>query len=277
MAHQQVRPSHQLLRASGCLAAASTIVLVTGSSTTALAEPRNPIPPTTHNWGYSYGAHQPGSPGSSGDSGATGSPAKSGKGGGSGPGKFSICGVWRMGIQGCSAIPVPGAPADAPPAPSLTPAQLAATAWQRLRLPLPQVATAPPRGTEGLVGLPEWFWTTNWSSHRDRVQAGGVWAELTARPRSLTIRPGAGQPAVTCGGPGTVYDPKRSAAGQHSDCSYTYLRSSAGLPGAAYQVTATVTWGGAWVGSDGTGGALPALSRSATFSVRIAEGQAVTK
>lgn len=275
MAHQQVRTPRPLLRILCCLAG-STMLLGIESATAAFAAPRKPIPPTAHNWGYSYGAQQPGSGAAPSASGHKGSSAGRGSSGHSGPGKMSICGVWRMGIQGCSAIPAPRAPADAPPAPEATPAQLAATAWQRLRLPVPQVATAPPRGSEGLVGLPEWFWVRNWGGHHNRVQAGGVWAEVTARPTSLTINPGAGQPAVTCHGPGIVYHRGRPAAEQDSDCSYTYRRSSAGLPDNAYRVTATVTWTGTWVGSDGSGGALPALSRSSTFAVRVAEGQAVT-
>ncbi|WP_344957709.1 hypothetical protein [Actinomadura miaoliensis] len=125
------------------------------------------------------------------------------------------------------------------------------------------------------MGLPQWFWVTNWKPLTDRVQAGGVWAEVTARPTSLTINPGSGLPAVKCDGPGEAYDSGRSAEAQRSDCSYTYQRSSAGLPGSAYQVTVTVTWGGTWRGSDGAGGALPALTRSTAFPVRIAEGQAV--
>lgn len=274
MAHQQVRTPHPLLRTLCCLAGSTLLLGI--ESAPAFATPRDPIPPTAHNWGYSYGARQPGSGGAPSADGDEGSSANRGSPGHSGPDKMSICGVWRMGIQGCSAIPVPGDPADAPPAPGITPAQLAATAWQRLRLPAPQVATAPPRGSEGLVGLPEWFWVRNWSSHHNRAQAGGVWAEVTARPTSLKINPGAGQPTVTCHGPGIAYHRGRPAAGQNSDCSYTYRRSSAGLPDNSYRVTATVTWAGTWVGSDGSGGALPALSRSSTFAVRVAEGQAVT-
>jgi hypothetical protein len=77
-------------------------------------------------------------------------------------------------------------------------------------------------------------------------------------------------------GPGTAYDPKRAAAAQHSECSYTYPRSSAGLPRSAYRVQVTVTWGGSWTGSGDTGGTLPVITRTASFDLRVAEGQAVT-
>jgi hypothetical protein len=276
MAHQQIRTPGPLLTALACLTTASTVTLTTGSLTAARAVPRNPIPPTAHNWGYSYGAHQPGSTGSPDGGGTAESPVNSGGGSRSGPGKVPICGVWRMGIQGCSAIPAPGAPAHTPTAPAVMPAQLAATEWQQLPLPAPHVRTAPPRGSDGLVGLAEWFWVANWSARTRRAQAGGVWAEVTARPTSLTISPGSGQPPVSCTGPGSAYDSRRPADGQRSGCSYTYTRSSAGLPGGTYQVTVTVIWGGTWVGSGGTGGTLPALSRSMSFGLRVAEGQAVT-
>jgi hypothetical protein len=124
--------------------------------------------------------------------------------------------------------------------------------------------------------LAEWFWVANWSSRTGRAEAGAVWAEVTARPARLTINPGAGQPPVSCAGPGAAYDRTRPAATQHSDCFHTYTRSSAGLPGSAYRVTVTVSWGGTWQGSGGTGGTLPTLSRSTSFPLPVAEGQAVT-
>lgn len=275
MAHQQVRTSQPLLR---CLISATAVaaVLVSDPLTASHASPRDPIPPAPHNWGYAYGARQPGqrSTATGGERDTAGTPVSADKS--SGPENTPTCGVWRMGIQGCSAVPVPTDSGGAPPAPTVSPAQLAAQAWQQLRLPLPNVATAPPRSSNGLVGLTEWFWVTNWTSRSNQVQAGGVWATVTAQPTGLTINPGAGQPSINCPGHGTAYDRTRPADTQRSNCSYTYVRSSAGLPRSAYQVTATVTWSGTWVGSGGTGGTLPSLARSATFPMRIAEGQSVT-
>jgi hypothetical protein len=181
-----------------------------------------------------------------------------------------------MGVQACRPITIPGDNSGTPDAPQVTPAQLAVHTWRQLPIPAPDVATAPPRGSNGLVGLPEWFWVTNWSTRTDRARAGGVWAEISARPTRLTINPGAGQRPVSCDGPGAAYDRKRSADAQRTDCSYTFVRSSAGLPSSAYRVTVTVTWGGSWQGSGGEGGSLPALARSTTFPLRVAEGQAVT-
>jgi hypothetical protein len=155
-----------------------------------------------------------------------------------------------------------------------TPAELAQQALQELQPPLPVPHTAPPRGQHGLVGLPEWFWVprAQWAPVQARAAAGAVWAVVTATPQRLTISPGGGLHAKACPGPGTAYNPSvpLSAA-----CTYTYTASSASQPGAAYQVTVTITWTAIWHGNGGTGGTLPALSTSATFPLRIAEGQAL--
>ncbi len=236
-----------------------------------------PRPPRPYPWGYGFGAGQPGHPGNRGaDVGTSGASAHGGNGGSSEPPSPDVCGSWRFGIRACNYPDLPATPSASAGPPTVSPAQLAAEAWRRLPIPAPEVATAPPRGSNGLVGLAEWFWVTNWSTRSARVQAGGTWAQVTARPTGLTIDPGSGQRSITCDGPGMPYDRRRPAGSQRSDCSYTYVRSSAGLPNAAYTVTVTVTWGGTWAGSGGTGGTLPALSRSTSFPLRVAEGQTVT-
>lgn len=157
---------------------------------------------------------------------------------------------------------------------AVSPAALALTKWANMPVPKPVVRTAPPRQSSGLVGLPEWFWVTNWHPLNGRVSARNVWVEVTARPQSMTITPGP-EPVVRCSGPGTAYDRSRSAASQRTDCSYTFARASIHEPGGAYRVRVTVVWGGTWRGSDGSGGVLPPLSRSTTFRLRVAEAQAL--
>ena len=170
-------------------------------------------------------------------------------------------------------VAVGGGAAAAP----VTPQQLVAWAQSELRLPSPGIETAPPRGSRGLVGLPEWFWASPapWHPVTARVAAGAVWAQVTARPASITIRPGTGA-AVTCAGAGTAYDPRLPASDQHSDCTWTYSQSSDGLPGNAYQASVTVTWDAAWQGAGGTGGALAPAAETAAFTVPVAEAQALT-
>lgn len=161
--------------------------------------------------------------------------------------------------------------------PPVTPQQLV-DALGGLAVPHLRPATAPPRGTDGLVGLPEWFWVpaSEWHIRSVTVTAGPVWATVTAAPVSLTVLPGAGLSPITCGGRGTAYNRRKPAAQQHTDCSYTYLRPSAGLPGNSYRASVTVTWRVTWTGSYGAGGVLdPALVVPVGFSIGVAQGEAL--
>jgi hypothetical protein len=147
-----------------------------------------------------------------------------------------------------------------------------------LDVPYLRPATAPPRGSDGLVGLPEWFWVPagEWHMRSVTVTAGPVWATVTAAPVSLTFQPGTGLSPVTCPGPGSSYNTHKAAARQHTNCSYTYLQPSAGLPGNAYRASVTVTWRITWTGSGGAGGVLdPALAVPVGFSIGVAQAEAL--
>lgn len=162
--------------------------------------------------------------------------------------------------------------------PAVTPRQLLVQALSQLQIPVIPAATAPPRGKDGLVGLPEWFWipAADWQPRSVTVRAGPVWATATAAPVGITFDPGAGLEPMSCTGPSTAYDPAKPASGQHTDCSYTYAQPSAGQPGNAYQATLIVTWRVSWTGSGGTGGVLdPALAAPYEFRVPIAQGEAL--
>jgi hypothetical protein len=162
--------------------------------------------------------------------------------------------------------------------PGVTPEQLMQMALASLKVPVPAPDTAPPRGDRGLVGLPEWVWLPRGSWHpvTAQVSVGPVWARVTAKPVSISISPGGGQPGVSCPGPGTAYDPRLPASAQHTECSVTYLRSSLQQPRNQYQTSVTVTWTASWTGSGGAGGAInPPLTQTTTFGIRVAEGQAL--
>ena len=158
-----------------------------------------------------------------------------------------------------------------------TPAELAQQAYSHLQPPQPRVRTTPPRGTNGNVGAAEWFWVPRgqWQPLARRAQAGQVWAQVTATPSKLVFRPGGGLTAVTCPGPGTAYDTSVPAGSQHTDCSYTYTRSSRGQPQNTYTASVTVTWNATWHGSGGTGGALPALTTTTTFALPVGDAPAI--
>jgi hypothetical protein len=163
-------------------------------------------------------------------------------------------------------------------APAVTPQQLLVTALGELQVPYLGPDTAPPRGRDGLVGLPEWFWVPagSWHARSVTVSAGAVWATVTAAPVGLTFEPGGGISPVTCPGPGNAYDPAEPADVQHTDCAYTYSLPSTGQPGDAYQAAVTVTWRVTWTGSGGAGGVLDrALPVAVDFTVPVAQGEAL--
>lgn len=259
----------------------STLVVATPTSG-ALADPE---PPQGHKWGWGIGADHRGGHGGTGGGDTSSSPTGGGEGGGGGstspvgtgpncPGTGSCavpgfaCGPWSA-AAGC-----PGPGGGAPP-PQITPIDLLQRELAELRLPLPEVLTAPPRGKDGRVGLPEWFWLDPAQTKpiTRRAQAGPVWVELTAAPQQMNISPGPDIASVTCPGVGAAYP---AVTASSSACTYTYVRSSATQSSSAYTVTATVVWGGTWRGSGGVGGALTPISVSDSFPLRIGEAQGLT-
>jgi len=161
-------------------------------------------------------------------------------------------------------------------APAISPLQLLKIAIGELRVPTLPPATAPPRGKDGLVGLPEWFWVPAgaWHSVSVTVNAGPVWATAVATPTRLSYDPGGGLPATTCAGPGRQFS--SSAGQQSSNCSYTYVQPSAGQPGNAFQAALFVIWTISWTGSGGAGGVITnGYTTGTTFGVRIAQAEAL--
>jgi hypothetical protein len=176
---------------------------------------------------------------------------------------------------------VPPASDSVPPDVALA-GSLARTVVNRLQLPDPQVGQSPVG--QALVGLPTWWWVEpgTWRVLRQRTSAGPVWAEVTATPVSTSWDPGDGSEPLICSGPGTAYDRSRPESVQSTDCSYTYRRSSAQQPQTGpnannrfFTVTVTTTWQVTWRGSAGSGGQLPALTRTSSFPLAVAQRQTV--
>lgn len=187
-----------------------------------------------------------------------------------------------VGVGWASALPSGGVVPAAAALP--TPGQLAQEAYARLTMPAPVARHSPDvRLRDGrssvIVGENTWIWVEPgvFGPRSERVQAGPVWAEVTAAPTSLTFTPGDGHPAVTCGGPGTPYD--RARFGVHAaspDCGYVYRRSSYGMPGDQVSATYAITWHVTWTGSTGAapaGGSLPAMRSETTIRFAVAEVQ----
>ncbi|GHE44026.1 ATP/GTP-binding protein [Streptomyces longispororuber] len=169
---------------------------------------------------------------------------------------------------------------DAGGSPTPSPEQVAQRARGQLRLPPPAIRTNPP--VEQLVGLPTWLWLARgaWRQVSASASVPGASVTAVARPSKVVWRLGDSS-SLTCEGPGTPYDTrtrgKRGAVGARSaspDCGHTYRSSSAGQPGNAYAVSATVHWTVSWSG-EGQSGAFPGLTTTADARFRVAESQAL--
>ncbi len=118
--------------------------------------------------------------------------------------------------------------------------------WQTFdsAYPTPLLTTGPtayPR-----VNVPTYFWLApSTAAPISKVVFDGV-EDITLRAEMvrLQVRPGvkAGEKPIECGDGTTTYDTARSPFQQASDCTWTYLRSSASLPDEAYPVRANAYW-----------------------------------
>ena len=141
-------------------------------------------------------------------------------------------------------------------------------------VPEPQVVMSP--RTRSYVNLKTWLAVANWSNQSASASAGGLTSTVTAVPQRVTWEMGPSGGVVVCSGPGERYDPSVPDEWQDTDCGYTYRRSSAGVgSNNAYTARATVTYRATWSATDGTGGVIGTVSRSTTFSVPVAEIQAL--
>ena len=170
-----------------------------------------------------------------------------------------------------------------------TPGQLAQVAFGQLRLPSPSAQMSPaetlPDGrTYTVVNMHTWFWTdpATYRPVSKRVQAGGVWVLVTARPVEMRFDPGNGDRPVSCPGPGRAW--RAGVDGQWDrgpgGCSYQYKKSSVNSPGGQVNAEAGILWRVTWVGSTGAGqvtGSLPDLLTTTPARFAVAEGQAVVR
>jgi hypothetical protein len=163
--------------------------------------------------------------------------------------------------------------------PAVDPAVLAQEALDRTPIPVPEVRLNPPAGRDQVVNVPTWMWLDpgSWAPVSATASAGSVTVTATATPTSVSWDMGNGD-VVVCAGPGTPYDPSKPSAEQHSDCTYTYRRSSAREADGAFTLTVTTTWGVSWTATGAAGGgSLGTASRTTTSPIRVAEIQAVNE
>lgn len=168
-------------------------------------------------------------------------------------------------------------PPRTPGGPPANPGDLAEEALDRTPLPEPTIGMAPRPEIPQLVNLPTFLWVPadQWKPFTASASAGPVTSTVTATPKRVVWDMGQGD-KVTCDGPGLPYDPTLSDDANPSTCRYTFRRSSAGQPGQAFTVTATVEWDTTWTvtGAAG-GGGLGTVSRSSSTSITVAELQAL--
>lgn len=173
-------------------------------------------------------------------------------------------------------------PVDGPPV--TNPRDLAVMARAQLPFPLPDVAFAPPLEEPDdflLVRLPTWIWVRNWAEVSRTASAGGVVATVRARPVrqvwDFTPNRLDRETEGGCDGPGTPWDPSRPPEDQSTECEFTFVHSSAGEPGAAYEGHLTVVFEVSWTSNLGAGGSMGTVSRTTVMPVRVGEQQALNE
>jgi hypothetical protein len=163
-----------------------------------------------------------------------------------------------------------GAPAGGRPVVVVvTPEMLAVEARDTLVLPDPVVELNPSADEPyQLVNFPIWWWNTQWEALGTRVQAGRVWAQVTATPVASRFEGGDGGREV-CAGRGLAWRPQYSDRNGRA-CLYTYRKAAD-----AYEATVTTTWRVTWVGSGDTGGELEPMYTSTVIPLRVFERHAL--
>ncbi|MFF1710320.1 hypothetical protein [Streptomyces sp. NPDC058268] len=172
---------------------------------------------------------------------------------------------------------------DIPHAP--TPKMLAEYAYDKVKVPETEVELKPQ--AKSTVNLPTWVWLDKGTFKDVKVRAElpntGLWAETTAKPKSLHLEPGTADsetfPASgECkinedGSIGTPYTKGKSK--QDPPCGIKYLRATDGKP---YQLKASITWEISWEGSDNDGKhMLPNGTFETTQDMNVQEIQSINR
>ncbi|MFE0132009.1 hypothetical protein ACFWY6_10595 [Streptomyces sp. NPDC059037] len=167
---------------------------------------------------------------------------------------------------------------------AVSPAVLAAYAYDELPVPDTEVAMVPPGETK--VNLPTWIWLDKAKFKKVSVTASipeaGLSATTTAEPVSMKVDPGtpdaetypASGECLIEGG--RIGEPraKGTPAETMPPCGVKYLRSSGGD---SYELRATITWKISWASTTGEGGDLPDGEFGAEQGVVVEEIQTVNR
>lgn len=161
-------------------------------------------------------------------------------------------------------------PEPAPQQPRVTIFQVINMAMAKIRLPAPDMGSAPcaEADCKGTVGVPVWFWLegNQWRTYSASASAGGLDVSVTAKPSKVVWDLGDGQ-SVTCTSAGTAYDTSKGWASS-PDCGVPGGYTQAG----DYTVTASITYDVTF-GGDASG--TTTLTRTSTSDVTVGEYQSV--
>jgi hypothetical protein len=153
-------------------------------------------------------------------------------------------------------------PAAAVPDPAVVAADLAQQALAEIVLPTPAIASNPPNAL-AVINVPVWMWVGQWTTPAASASAGGVTATVSAVPQQVRWAMGDGHDVV-CAGPGTPYDMTRPPDDQSTACSYSYVDRAGDMT-----VTAVESWHVTYTATNGQGGDLGVLTRTATMPEHV--------
>ncbi|MEU6768991.1 hypothetical protein ABZ916_41560 [Streptomyces sp. NPDC046853] len=171
---------------------------------------------------------------------------------------------------------------DDPNAP--TPKMLAEYAYDKVKVPDTKVELKPE--AKSTVNLPTWAWLDKGTFKDVKVRAElpntPLWAETTAKPKSLHLEPGtddaetfpaSGECKINEDGSiGTPYAKGKSK--QDPPCGIKYLRATDGKP---YQLKASITWEISWEGTGGAGDTMPDGTFETTQDMDVQEVQSINR
>lgn len=154
------------------------------------------------------------------------------------------------------------------------PHQIAVNALASVGIEGPSIRTSPSENGRLYVQVPTWLWVEPnwWQTYEATANAGRVWSTVRATPVATTWNLGDGG-SVSCRGPGTAWRPGMSE--DATDCTHTYLTSSASRPGDTFHLEAIVTLEVSWTSNAAAGGTLPSITRTSAVEVEVGEIQAI--
>jgi hypothetical protein len=147
----------------------------------------------------------------------------------------------------------------------------------------PQIITAPPLDTAGLVRLPTWLWTGDtartWPDAPLHARADArpdgfdAWVDVWAEPLTIAWDMGDDTGPTTCDHGGVPWRPGMDDGQGHGECSHRYLRPSRDQVGGTYLITAVTTWRVWWEVNGGADSGALELRVGSTADYRVVEVQ----